>query len=148
MAYHVMLGLLWAWFLRELWNELNPLWIWTAVIGSVLPDIDHFNYFFGYGKRDAYTQQIVSFLRQRQWRSLVQYIAKGHKTNTSLQYHNIYVAGIFLAGSIISAFIDWRFGVVLFGAIVSHYVFDIFDDIVLLGSINENWGRWGRPKKA
>ena len=47
MVYHVMLGLLWAWFLRERWGEFNPKWIAMAVVGSLLPDLDHLNYFFG-----------------------------------------------------------------------------------------------------
>lgn len=146
MAYHVMLGLLWAWFLREWWNEFNPVWIWTAVAGSVLPDIDHFNYWFGYGRKDSYPQQVFTHFKRREWRKLFQFVATGHKTNTSLQYHNIYIAGIFILCSVAAAFFDWRLGVVLFGAIVSHYVFDIVDDIVQLGELNVNWRRWGRPK--
>ena len=45
MAYHVMLGLLWAWYLREKWGEFNPRWIIAAVVGAVLPEIDHIHYF-------------------------------------------------------------------------------------------------------
>lgn len=146
MVYHVMLGLLWAWFLRERWGEFNPKWIWTAVVGSVLPDVDHLNYFFGYGKRDSYTQQIMSYLRNREWRNLFYFISTGHKYNTSLSYHNIYVMVLLAAFAVSASFIDWQVGVVLFGAMVSHYLFDMADDIVQLGGINPNWKRWGRPK--
>lgn len=146
MAYHIMLGLLWAWFLRELWGEFNPKWLVTAAIGSVLPDADHLNYFFGYGRHDSYTQQILSHVKHRQWRSLFYFMSTGHKLNTSLQYHNIYVVGIFIALSAAAIIYDWREGVVLFGAIVSHYLFDIADDFVQLGELNVNWKRWGRPR--
>lgn len=146
MAYHVMLGLLWAWLLREIWGEFNPKWIWTAVIGSLLPDADHINYFLGYGKRDSYTQQVFSHIKRKEWRSLFYLVATGHKMNTSLSYHNIYVVGIFIALSAVAFLYDWRVGVVLFGAIVSHYLFDIADDVVQLGELNVNWKRWGRPK--
>lgn len=146
MAYHVALGLLWAWFLRERWGELNPTWIWLSVIGSVLPDIDHFFYFFGYGKYDKYTKHIVHFLRTHQWRNAAVYIEQGHKQNTNLSFHNIYITGIFLVGSLLSSVIDWEAGVILFGAIVSHYLFDMFDDVVQMGALNVNWKRWGRPK--
>lgn len=147
MAYHVMLGLLWAWYLREVWGEFNIVWVITSVIGSLLPDIDHLNYFLGYGRSDSYTQQVFGYIRRQEWRNLFQYIATGHKTNTSLSYHNVYVVGILVAFVFCASFVDWQIGVVLFGAMVSHYLFDIADDFVQLGGINPNWKRWGRPKK-
>lgn len=146
MAYHVMLGLLWAWFLREQWGQFNPKWIWTAVVGSLLPDADHLNYFMTYGRRESYTQEIWQLLKTRQWRKLVIFIANGHKYNTNLSYHNIYFAGVLLAGALVSSLFDWEVGVILFGAMVFHYLFDIADDIVQLGSINPNWKRWGRRR--
>lgn len=146
MAYHVMLGLLWAWVLRELWGEFNLRWIITAVVGSVLPDVDHLNYFLGYGRRDTYTQQVFSYLTHHQWRSLVAFVATGHKNNTSLSYHNIYTVAFFIVLAVMASGIDWQVGVVLFGAMVSHYLFDMADDVVQLGGINANWKRWGRPK--
>src|SRR5438132_7916929 len=75
--YHISLGLLWAWLLREWWHEFNMRWIVLAVFGSVLPDIDHFVYFFTYGKKDLYTQQVVQFLKAHEWRSTTLFIASG-----------------------------------------------------------------------
>ncbi len=147
MAYHVMIGLLWAWYLRERWGEFNPRWVSTAVIGSVLPDIDHINYFLSYGRSDSYTQQIFSHIKNRQWRNLFHFMATGHKENTSLMYHNIYVVAFLVALAVAASFIDWHVGVVLFGAMVSHYLFDIADDFVQLGSMNPNWKRWGSGRK-
>lgn len=143
MAYHVMLGLLWAWILRELWNEFNVRWIITAVIGSLIPDVDHLYYFLGYGRRDTYSQQVFAYLRSHEWRNLFYFLATGHKKNTSLSYHNVYVVALFIVLAVGASFVDWQVGVVLFGAIVSHYLFDMFDDIVQLGGINPNWKRWG-----
>jgi len=148
MVYHVLIGLMWAWFLRERWGEFNPLWIWTAVAGSILPDVDHFFYFFGSGKQDQYTRNIVDFLKRRQWRSVVVFIENGHKNNTNLSFHNIYITGIFLVGSWLSSFVDWEVGVIVFGAVVSHYLFDMFDDFVQLGTLNANWKRWGRGRRG
>lgn len=147
MAYHVMLGLLWVWYLRELWGVFNAIWIITAVIGSVLPDVDHLNYFLGYGRQDNYTQHVFAFVRRHEWRELFHFLATGHKHNTSLSYHNVYVIALLALFAGAASFVDWQIGVVLFGAMVSHYLFDIADDIVQLGSINPNWKRWGRPKK-
>jgi hypothetical protein len=148
MGYHIMLGLLWAWFLRERWGEFNPKWIMTAVVGSVLPDIDHLNYFLGYGRHDTYTQHIFGLIKTKQWRNLTKFIAVGHKTNTSLAYHNVYMVGVFIGIAGLASLFDWEAGVVLFGAIVSHYLFDILDDFLKLGEMNANWKRWGKPKKA
>lgn len=146
MAYHVMLGLLWSWFLRERWGEFNPKWIASAVIGSVLPDIDHIIYFLGYGRSDIYTQRIFSYIRNHEWRNLFSFVSTGHKTNTNLTYHNIYVMVILMIGAALASLFDWQVGVVLFGAMVSHYLFDLADDVVQLGGINPNWKRWGRPR--
>jgi len=146
MVYHVLLGLVWAWFLRERWAEFNPKWIWTAVAGALAPDIDHIFYFFGHGKHDDYTQQIARLLRGRQWRALTVFIETGHKHNTNLSSHNLWIMGIFLLISLLSSFVDWKVGVILFGAMLGHYLFDIGDDIVTLGYMNPNWKRWGKPK--
>lgn len=146
MAYHILVGLVWAWYLRERWGEFNASWIVAAVVGSVLPDADHLLYFFGYGKNDGYNRQIAAFVKARQWRSLTVFLELGHKHNTNLSFHNVYITAMFIAGSFVASGIDWQFAVVLLGAICSHFLFDMFDDIVQLGALNTNWKRWGRQK--
>lgn len=147
MVYHVMLGLLWAWYLRETWGEFNFTWIITAVVGSVFPDIEHIYYFLGYGRKDAYAKKVLDLFKGHHFRELFQFVATGHKYNTSLAYHNLYTVFIFVVVSFGASIIDWQVGVVFFGAMVSHYLFDICDDIVQLGGLNPNWKRWGRPRK-
>lgn len=146
MAYHVMMGLLWAWFLRELWGEFNPKWIVTSVIGSLLPDIEHIVYFLGYGRKESYSQTVRRLIRGHHWREVFRFISTGHKKNTSLAYHNIYTVVGLIAFSVVAWKVDWQVGVVLFGAMVGHYIFDIIDDIVQLGRLNANWKRWGSGK--
>lgn len=148
MAYHVMLGLLWAWFLRELWGQFNPKWIATAVVGSVLPDAEHITYFLGYGRKDTYTQQVFAYIRNHEWRNLFYFISHGHKHQTNLAFHNVYTVAIFIVVSVIASLVDWQAGIVLFVAMISHYLFDMADDLMQLGEINSNWKRWGRPKKT
>lgn len=145
--YHVLLGLVWAWILRETWNEFNIKWVLLSIFGSLLPDIEHLIYFFSYGKKDVYTKNIVAMLRSRQWRSLTKFIETGHKYNTNLAYHNIYtIIGLFVI-SYVSFLYDWRSWVVITGAMIIHYLFDIIDDVLTLGYINSNWRRWGKGKK-
>lgn len=145
--YHVLLGMMWSWFLREYWHEFNMRWIWLSIFGSLLPDIDHFFYFFLYGKRAPYASEVKHLLRTKQWRSLTIFMERGHKNNTALYSHNYYFMIILLCLSLLSSFIEWRVGVILFGAMVIHYIFDIGDDLMTLGHINPNWKRWGRQSK-
>lgn len=142
--YHILLGLLWAWFLRERWNEFNPRWIWLSILGSLLPDGDHLLYFFVYGKRDQYSVLVKNFLLTRQWRNLTVFVEKGHKDQINLVSHNYFFMMILLGCSLLSSFYEWRVGVILIGAMIIHYVFDIMDDLIQLGHINPNWKRWGR----
>lgn len=147
MYYHVLIGFVWAWFLREKWGEFNLGWIWLSIIGSLLPDIDHFFYFFTYGKYDSYTQQLKGLILERKWRRLSLFVSKNHKFNTELTSHNLYFIAFLFGLSFISSIFDWQTGMILFGAMILHYTFDIFDDLMMLGTINPNWKRWGRKKK-
>jgi hypothetical protein len=113
-------------------------------LGSLLPDIEHFFYFFFYGKTHNYTQEIKRLVKDRQWRLLSRFLATGHKHNTFLAFHNFYFMLILVGLSLLSSLYQWRFGVILFGAMLIHYLFDVLDDIFQLGTINPNWKRWGR----
>lgn len=143
---HVLLGLVWAWFLREQWNEFNPGWIILSIFGSLLPDIEHFIYFFSYGKQDQYTVTVKNLFLNRRWRDLAVFMSNGHKHNTNLAYHNLYFVSMLLIVVFLSSFLDLRKSTILFGAMVIHYLFDIVDDLVFLGHLNSNWKRWGRAK--
>lgn len=143
---HVLLGLSWAWFLREIWGEFNVKWVISAAVGSLLPDADHLLYFFTYGKKEPYTRKIWSMIKDRKWRSLTYFIEHGHKHNTNLTYHNVYFMFFLFALCAISYFYDWRTSVVFVGAMLTHYLFDIVDDIIILGHLNPNWKRWGNGK--
>lgn len=144
--YHVLVGLVWAWFLRELWNEFNIRWVILSVFGSLLPDADHLWYFFTYGRKESYTSRIKELLRTRQWRNLTVYMETGHKYNTNLSLHNYYFMIFLIVVALVSVVYSWNAAVILFGSMLFHYTFDIFDDIVQLGEVNENWRRWGRVK--
>ena len=139
MFYHMLLGVVWAWILREWWSQFNPRWFIVSIFGSLLPDSEHLIYFLTYGRKDAYTRNIRAFLRNHQWRIVTVFIEKGHKHNTRLRFHNVYIILFLLALTTICLLFDWNSWVVLFGAMVIHYVFDIFDDFVTLGRINSNW---------
>ncbi len=144
---HILLGLAWAWFLRELWGQFNPRWIWLSLFASLAPDLDHVIYFYTYGRHDPYSKIIRYYLRHFQLRNLWVTIENGHKQLTSLATHNLFTIGFLLIISTVSYFYEWQTAVILFGAMLLHYAFDILDDLVILGSLNPNWKRIGRGKK-
>lgn len=138
---HLLLGLLYAWFLREVWQELSAWYIFLAALASVLPDVDHFIYFFTYGRREWYAIEVRKLMRQGQIRTMLYFMKHNHKYNTGLATHNLYFLGLFFLLSFISFQFDSKTGVVIFGAIVLHLLFDLIDDLWILGHLNENWKR-------
>lgn len=144
MLTHVVIGLLYAWFLRLFWVDLSTKYMVMAVVGSVLIDFDHVAYFFTYGRREWYATQARKLMKLGQFKNLCYFLKEGHKHNTGLATHNVYYLGFFLVLSIISFQYDWVAGVVLFGSIVLHFLFDIADDLWVLGHLNDNWKRLRR----
>lgn len=147
MMYHVLLGLAWAWFLREMWGDFSWYRLFLALFGSFLPDIEHLLYFFAHGRSDEYSKQVKEFLRAREWRVLTSFVEQGHKYNTNLSYHNVYFVVFLLLLIIICFLANWEAWIVVLGAMVIHYLFDIFDDYRTLGYLNSNWKRWGSAHK-
>jgi hypothetical protein len=145
--YHALLGVAWAWVIREWWGEFNIKWILVSVFGSLVPDIEHLYYFIANRRHDGYALQVIRALREREWRLLTVFIEKGHKHNTNLAFHNIYVILFLFFVATVCVMFDWNSWVVLIGAMIIHYLFDIVDDIISLGYVNANWKRWGRAKK-
>lgn len=144
---HVLIGLVYAWFLREIWGEFNLRQILWSVFGSLLPDVDHFIYIFFYGRRDVYSLQVKQFLREGNLATLFSFLSRGHKENTNLWSHNVYIISFLLTAVFFSSRLDWQVGTILFGAMVLHFVFDIVDDLLILHSLNPNWKRWGRGRR-
>ncbi len=141
MLYHVFIGLAYAWVLRELWGVFNPRFVALAVVGSILPDVDHVVYIFFYGRNDTYAKRAKEFFRHFKVRSLISFFDRNHKNNTALRSHNIATVGGLLAVSLLSFFIEFETGVILFGAMCLHLLFDMIDDLLILGELNSNWNR-------
>jgi len=145
--FHALFGIAWAWLLREWWGEFKAKWVLLAIFGSLLPDAEHLYYFFVFRNKDRYAWQVNKGLRAHKWRFLAQFISEGHKNNTNLALHNIYIIALLFIGATIALLFDWNSWVVLIGAMIIHYLFDIVDDILTLGYVNPNWKRWGREKR-
>lgn len=138
-AYHIGIGLLYSWVVSR---SLS----WIVVFGSLVPDLDHVVYFSTYGKQDWYTKKIRGLLVARQWRALWLFVERGHKIyQTNLATHNYYVMGVLLAVAVGCYRTNWLNGTLFFGSMFLHYLFDVLDDIVLVGHANANWSRLWKP---
>jgi hypothetical protein len=146
-AVHVSFGLIWAWVLRELWHQFNTTWIFVSILGSEIPDTDTLFYIFLYGRKEPIALQMKKFLRNHEWRAAAVFYSKEHKYNTNLMYHNYYFILFLFILAIISSLINWHIGIIFFGAMIIHYIIDITDDLIVLGKVNQNWKRWGKPKR-
>lgn len=103
---HVLIGLVYAWVLRELWGGLSGRLLFLAIFGSLLPDGDHLLYFFFYGRNDEYSKDVKQFLKRGKIRTLISLWSNNHKGLTDLWSHNVYVVGFLLMLSTLSFFID------------------------------------------
>jgi hypothetical protein len=152
LLYHILLGVAWMWIIRDQLSVYSPQLLLLSITGSVFPDVEHLVFFLFSGKRDPYSVQIKKYVWHRDWRVLATFIERGHKYNTRLSYHNIYTIVLCVViGFIFLVFRGYPY-FVFTGAMVIHYVFDMMDDIALLGYTNSNWFRWGgartREKKV
>lgn len=145
---HILMGLLFAWFLREAWGEFSIRYVFIAIIGSLIIDIDHLLYCFIYGGHEQYAVEARKFLRQGQIGTMLRFWGDNHKHNIGLASHNIYVLGFLLSLSLVSWHFDWKVSVIFFGANVLHLCFDVVDDFWVLGKLNENWKHLRRRKTA
>jgi len=147
MLVHILWGLVWAWILREVWNEFNIKWIILSIVGSWVPDLDHLLYWFVYGRHDDYSRKVKAIIKKGQIRTLIIFFEKNHKSNTNLMMHNIYFLGLLIIITFFAYFFDRRSSLVLFGAMVTHYLYDLVDDLLILGHLNSNWKRLGNGAK-
>lgn len=143
MVYHFLLGSVWMWIIKDQTGIYSPSLLFLSLFGSVFPDFEHLLFFFTYGKRDAYTKQIKAYIHDGDWRVLIRFIEKGHKYNTELRYHNVYTIMVLgIATAVLFTFQRYG-GAVFAGAMITHYLFDMLDDLATLGKLNTNWYHWG-----
>ena len=145
---HLLIGLVFAWILREVWGVFSFYYVFLAAVGSLVIDVDHLLSFFTYGRKDWYAQEVRRILRQGQIGTLLRFWRDNHKHNTGLASHNVYVLAGFLVLAAVSTQFDWKASVIFFGAIFLHLVFDMFDDYWALGHLNDNWKHLRRNKAA
>lgn len=136
---HILLGITWFYLLHRFIPQLSLYHLVLAIIGSELPDIEHVFYFYMHGKKDSYSLKVKYYVRKRMWRQLTVFLKNNHKHLTALKFHCIQWMLFLIILAIGSFLYDHLSLLVLLGAMVTHYGFDIIDDIIFLGRINPNW---------
>lgn len=145
---HISLGFIWFYLLNRFWTDLSSYHLFLAIVGSELPDLEHGYYWFVKGKSDEYSIQVKEHLRNREWRNLVTFLKENHKYLTTLHLHSLGWVLVLVLLCVVSFFRDREASLVLFGSMLTHYCFDMLDDIIFLGKLNPNWMRGVRIKRV
>jgi hypothetical protein len=132
MFIHILLGIV-----IGVWLELTAVQIVTLGMLAMLPDLEHIVFFLTYGKKTKYAKKEKYYLLKGDIKGLVNFCKKNHKFNTSLYFHNAIVPILLIWGSI--NFIDNHWVSAILATLASHYIFDIVEDLLILGKINSNW---------
>ena len=140
MTIHILLGILSGIVVGKVFNLAN-LWllILIGIFGNLIPDIDHIIYFFTYGKNTEYSEIIRELLSKRQISEIRKYIKRNHKYLTGLYSHT-------LISPIITSLLSYYFFtkgdiylLTLTLSISTHFIYDIFEDLLFFGKLNKNW---------
>lgn len=148
---HVFFGILVFFFAKSFFLDLPWFAVFLAGLAGVLPDLDHLLFFFIYGRKKDYTLLVRSILKNDGWRALTNFLRVGHKNQTGLISHNLLSVVILIF--LIYYFYEKNLSLplVFVGGLLSHFVVDIFDDLIVLGALNPNWyfkfGKENRRKK-
>lgn len=141
MAIHLAFGVL-AFLVIGLttgWSFNVATGLGIAILGSVLPDIDHFIFFFWYGATTTYAKGAKKSYAKEGLRGFVDYCKKNHKHNTRLVSHNFWVAAGLLPVLAWFSITNHVLLAIFAMAWIFHFGFDMLEDILFFGRVNENW---------
>jgi len=129
--------------------NLSARFLILMAIAPLIPDLEHFVFFFTYGRKSNYTQNL---LRQLKVDGIVKgfwvYCAKNHKNQNSLYLHDGLIPVLFLIIGLVLLDKDKTYQSALIFSLAFHYIYDIFEDYLMLGGLNNNWKRSTRTLKA
>lgn len=135
MVIHLGCGVLvWA----VMGQDLGWVGLMAAIVGSFFPDLEHFVFYYTYGRKTEYARTVKRLIREGDLKGYYNFCLNNHK-KVQLYGHSL-VSTVIVAGLIWltsrSGVNYW--GVFLVGAL-GHYGFDMFEDLMLLGKLNRNW---------
>jgi ABC-type dipeptide/oligopeptide/nickel transport system permease subunit len=148
MSLHIIFGLLSGIFIFFLFPNLNFVAIIVlSILGSILPDLDHFLFLFVYGRHTKYARMLRGYLIKLDYKNFSIFAKKNHKSNYFILSHNILSPIIFLLLTVFCVFFlqAYYWGAFWIGCF-SHFLFDILEDMLHNGKLNPNWFfRFAKP---
>lgn len=139
---HIIFGLATA-YITSLLFPLTPLTkiLLVSLLGAViLPDLDHILYMFWYGRKNETIKYLKNILKEDGLRQFWKMSLKTHKEIVGLYSHNIVslaiVIGFYIWASI---FNDYALKSALTLGWISHYIWDMTEDLIYFGGLNPNW---------
>jgi hypothetical protein len=113
--------------------------LFFAGLGAIVPDFDHFIYFFFYGRSSDYSKQVKGYMKNLKIRELIRFWKTNHKNNTGIYTHNLFTILVIYLISVTAKNSDHMYLTVFLLSCISHYVFDIVEDFIYFGKPNPNW---------
>lgn len=136
--YHLTIGLAFFIIFSYITKDHSLKYFVLIIIGSYVLDIDHLAHHYLY-RRKHHTA--ITFRKTRQKKGLAKaLVATGHyhKERDRLLLHNLYFLGILIIFFFFVIILRSMTMTALVGAMLAHMVFDILDDIAVLGHL-DNW---------
>jgi len=122
-------------------SNLTNLVFW-GVLGSLLPDIDHFLYFYFYGKNTEYSKIVRQYIKDKKVRDLVNYWKFNHKKSNGPRLFSHNIVTVLLVLYMFAYFVlvkDTPTSSVIALSFFMHYVFDMGEDVLFMKKLNSNW---------
>ena len=119
-------------------NSIQNLFVF--VLFTYLIDVDGFISIFTTCKKIPEAQLIRNAIKESNFIDAATLATKFHKKFNKLIFHNIAFLSIALLIFIFSVYSNSNITTLISGAILSHFLFDIFDDLIQLKHV-KNWLR-------
>lgn len=143
---HLLFGLLFYFVFVQITHDYSLQYFFWILIGSYLIDLDHIAHHYVYC-REHYTA--IQFRRTKKEKGLVKAIHESglsHKDRDRLLFHNMYFFCVMALVFFVSAVLQLLILTAATGAIVMHMLFDIIDDLAVLGHL-DHWV-WKKKKRV
>lgn len=143
-SFHLLFGIF-AFFIGYWWEPVFfsqhffSLFL-VMLVGTFIPDVDHFLYYYSYGRKKDYAKICRDLIRKRDLKGYFKFVKSNHKQNTGIYSHNL--GTLFLVGFFTLYELYQRDSIhmsMFFLAWTFHYIFDILEDFLFFKKPNKNW---------